>query len=144
MNMSEKVGRVGRGLWRVNLLSRSRGNFWESNVLPDNFFHDQKRNMTLSVTWSKRVECFSSFLKYLFCNKLARFCCFSQQFFTLYCLSKRKLSQKFKSCVNWLLLRVKIKKQTFSWDVCEILFQLNCLFAEIYVQRLLIKENFEN
>ena len=25
-------------------------------------------------------------LRYLFCYKLACFCCFSQQFFTLYCL----------------------------------------------------------
>ena len=42
MNMSKKVGRLGRGLQRVNLLSEGRENLRESNVLPDNFFHDQK------------------------------------------------------------------------------------------------------
>ena len=82
--MSEKVGRLGRGPQRVNLLSHGREDLRESNA--DNFFHDQKRDMTSSVTRSKRFECFSSFLKYLFCHKLAVFCCFSQQFFTLYCL----------------------------------------------------------
>ena len=39
---------------------------------------------------------------------------------------------------------IKIEKETFSWDFCKILFQLNCLCAEINVQRLLIKENFKN
>ena len=52
---------------------------WESNVLPDIFFHDQKMDVTSSVN-------FSSFLKYIFRHKLAVFCYFSQQFFTLYCL----------------------------------------------------------
>ena len=58
--------------------------------------------------------------------------------------SKRKLSQKFKRCVNWPILQIKIEKETYSWDFCKILSQLNCLFAEINVQRLLIKENFKN
>ena len=49
-------------------------------------FHDQKSDMIMSVTLSKSFECFSSFLKHLFCHKLASFCCFSQQFFILYCL----------------------------------------------------------
>ena len=48
------------------------------------FFHDQKRDMTSSVTWSERFEYFSSFLKYIFRHKLASFCCFSLQIFTLY------------------------------------------------------------
>ena len=42
------------------------------------------------------------------------------------------------------MLQSKIEKETYSWDFCKILFQLNCLFAEINVQRLLIKENFKN
>ena len=50
MNMNEKVARLGRGLKRVNLLSHGRENLQESNVLPDNFFHDQKRDMTSSAT----------------------------------------------------------------------------------------------
>ena len=86
MNMSEKVERLGRGMYRVNLLSHGREDLRESNVLPDNFFHDQKRDMTSSVMWSKLFERFSLLLKDLFCHKLASFCCFSQQFFTLYCL----------------------------------------------------------
>ena len=49
-------------------------------------FFMTKEDMTSSVTWSKWFECLSSFLEYLFCHKLASFCCFSQQFFTLYCL----------------------------------------------------------
>ena len=66
MNMSEKIGRLGPGP-RVNLLSHGRENLQESDVLHDNFFfHDQKRDMASSVTWSKHFECFSSFLKYFF------------------------------------------------------------------------------
>ena len=42
-----------------------------------------------------------------------------------------------------MILQVKIKKEIYFWDLCKILFQLNCLFAEIKVQRLLIKENFK-
>ena len=49
-----------------------------------------------------------------------------------------------KSCVNWPILQVKIEKETHFWDFCKILFQLNCSFAEINVQRLLIKENFQS
>ena len=36
--MSEKVGRLGRGLQRVNLLSHGRENLRESNVLLIIFF----------------------------------------------------------------------------------------------------------
>ena len=110
--------------------------------------------MTSSVTWSERFEYFSSFLKYIFRHKAASFCCFSLQIVTLYypwviiihfqSRSKRKLSQKFKSCVNRPILQIKIEKETYFWDFCKILFQLNCLFAEINVQRLLIKENFQS
>ena len=49
--------------------------------------------------------------------------------------------QKFENCVNWPILQVKIEKEAYSWYVCKILFQLHCLFAEIFVQRLLVKEN---
>ena len=42
------------------------------------------------------------------------------------------------------MLQVKIEKETYSWHFCIILLQLNCLFAEINVQRLLIKENVKN
>ena len=44
------------------------------------------------------------------------------------------------------MLQVKIKKETYGtfWDFCKILFQLNCLFAKIDVQRLLITENFQS
>ena len=118
------------------------------------FFHYQKRDMTSSVTWSERFEYFSLFLKYIFRHRLASFSCFSLQIFTLYypwviiiLFSKQKqskLSQKFKSSVNWPILQIKIEKETYSWDFCKILFQLNCLFTEINVQRLLIEENFKN
>ena len=40
--------------------------------------------MASSVTWSERFEYFSSFLKYIFGYKTARFCCFSLQIFALY------------------------------------------------------------
>ena len=117
------------------------------------YFNDQKRDMTSSVMWSKHFECFGSFLKYLFCHKLASFCCFSEQFLTLYCLwaiiipfSKQNQTKIVKPIlvITWAILQVKIGKETYSWDFCKILFQLNCLFAEINVQRLLIKENFKN
>ena len=36
--MSEKVGRLGRGLERVDVLSRGRENLQGNNVLPDNIF----------------------------------------------------------------------------------------------------------
>ena len=49
MNMSKKVGRLGRGVSRVNLLSQGRENLREINFLSDNFFHDQKRDMTSPV-----------------------------------------------------------------------------------------------
>ena len=120
--------------------------------ITDNIFHNQKRDMTSSVTWSERFEYFSSFLKYIFRHKLASFCCFFstnlynvlfQLLFHFQSRKKRKLSQKFKSCVNWPILQIKIEKETFSWDCCKILFQLNCLFTKINVQRLLIKENLK-
>ena len=56
----------------------------ESNVLPDNFFYCQKRDMTSSVTRSERYKYFNSFLKYNFRHKSASFCCFSPQIFILY------------------------------------------------------------
>ena len=40
-------------------------------------------------------------------------------------------------------MQVKIEKETYSGDFCNILIQLNSLFAETNVQRLLIKENFK-
>ena len=40
--------------------------------------------MASSITWSERFEYFSSFLNYIFRNKLASFCFFSLQIFTLY------------------------------------------------------------
>ena len=47
--MSEKVGRLGRGLQRVEVSSYGRENSLESIVLSDIFFfffHYQKRDMT--------------------------------------------------------------------------------------------------
>ena len=142
MNMSEKVGRLGGRLQRVDVSSHRRENLLETNVLPDTFFLYQKRDMTSSVTWSQRFECFSSFLKYIFRHKLARFCCYSLQIFAPYYpwvivipFSKQKKTKT---------EQIKIEKETYSWDFCKIAFQLNCLFAEINVQRLLTKENFKN
>ena len=49
--MSGKVGRLGRGLKRIDLSSDGSEYLQESNVLPDEFFFDdQKRDITLSVT----------------------------------------------------------------------------------------------
>ena len=58
----------------------------ESNVLPDNFFHYQKRDMMSSITFTIRgFEDFSSFfLMLIFRHNSASFCCFSLQIFTLY------------------------------------------------------------
>ena len=114
-----------------------------------------KRGAWPHQSWSERFEYFSSFLKYIFRHKLGSFCCFSLQIFTMYCLwviirfhfqsrSKQKLSQKLKICVKWAILKVRTEKETYFWDFCRSLFQLNCLFAEINVQRLLIKENFKS
>ena len=89
--MSEKVGRLGRGLQRVNLLSYGRENLRESNVLP--MTKRSKRFESVFNAKSKRFECLSSFLKYLFGQKLARFCCFSPQFFTLYIIPFSKQNQ---------------------------------------------------
>ena len=74
MNVSEKVGRLGRGLYRVKLSSHGRENLQESCVLPDNCFHDQKRDMTSSGTWSKRFDFFYFVFKVSFCLKLASLC----------------------------------------------------------------------
>ena len=40
MNMSEKVGRLGRELYRVDVLSHGSENLYESNVLLDSFCND--------------------------------------------------------------------------------------------------------
>ena len=48
--MSEKVGRLGRGLQIIDISSHGTENLQESNVLPDNFSDDQKRDVTSSVT----------------------------------------------------------------------------------------------
>ena len=114
-----------------------------------------KKDMTSSVTWSERFECFSLFLKYIFVVNWQVLLFFSTIIYTVLSLSnyysifkdrgrKQKQSQKFKICVNWPILQVKIEKETYFWDFCKSLFQLNCLFAEINVQRLLIKENFKS
>ena len=110
--------------------------------------------MTSSVTWSERFQYFSSFVKYIFRHKSASFCCLPLQIFTFYYpwviiipFSKQKQTKtelEIKSCVNRPILQIKIEKETYFWDFCKILFQLNCLFAEINVQRLLIKENFQS
>ena len=92
MSMSEKVGRLGRGYGRENL--------GESNFLPDNFFHDEKREVTSSVTRSKRFECFSSFLKYLFV--------INWQVFAVFLNNSQR---SFKASQNSLLFRLKHK----SW-----------------------------
>ena len=86
--------------------------------------------MTSSVRWSKRLECFSPFLKYLFCLKLAGFCCFFQQFFTQYCrLSNYYSIVKAKANKNWARsLKVaqidrycKLKsKRTFTFDLGKV------------------------
>ena len=44
-----------------------------SNVLPDNCFHYQKRDMTSSFTWSEYLEFLSLFLKYNFAINLQVF-----------------------------------------------------------------------
>ena len=41
-------------------------------------------------------------------------------------------------------MQIKIEKEAYLRDFCKILFQRNCWFAEIKVQRLLIKENFQS
>ena len=45
MNRSEKVGKLGRGLQRDEVSSHGRENLQEDNDLPDDFFHNQKRDM---------------------------------------------------------------------------------------------------
>ena len=73
----------------MNLLSHDREYLRESNVQPDHFFfHDQKRDMTSSVTRSKRFKCFSSFLKYLFVINWQVFSVFlNNSFYTVLSLS---------------------------------------------------------
>ena len=76
MNKSGKVGGLGRELWRVGVSSNGSENLQESNILPVNFFYDQNRDITSSVTWPERFEYFCSFLKYIFRHKLVSFCWF--------------------------------------------------------------------
>ena len=76
----EKRRQEIRLLSQDNLLSHGRENLRESKVLLDKFFRDQKRDMTSTVTWSKCFDCFSLFLNYLSCHKLASFCKFSQPY----------------------------------------------------------------
>ena len=40
-------------------------------------------------------------------------------------------------------MQIKIEQETYLWDSCKILFQLNCLFAKINLQRLLIRRTFK-
>ena len=115
MNMSETRPRAVES-WRFNRRQRKFARklcyTWHF------FFRYQKRDITSSVTWSECFEYFSSFLKYIFCHKSASCCwCFSLQIFTLYYpwviiipfskQKERKLSQKFKSCVNRPILQIK-------------------------------------
>ena len=107
--------------------------------------------MASSITWSERFEYFSSFLNYIFRHKLASFCFFPTNIYTVlplsnyYSIFKAKANENWaRGCVNWQILQVKIEKETYSWDLSKILLQLNYLFAEINIQRLLIKENFKN
>ena len=67
MNMSEKVGRIGQGLYRESTFYQTAEKTCGKAMLYMMifFFYDQKGDMTSSVAWSKRFEWFSSFLKYL-------------------------------------------------------------------------------
>ena len=83
--------------------------------------------MTSSVTWSKWFECFSSFLEYLFCHKLASFCCFSQQFFTLYCLWVIIIpfSKQNQTKTEPLRCSALIRNSTFERGLTWHMFQLS-------------------
>ena len=141
---------LAEGCRESNFLSDGRENLRKSNVLCLIIFSWPKEGHDVVSHVIKAFWIWSTF----FCHKLASFACFSQQLFTLYRLwviiiqfqsrSTQKLSQKFKICVNWPILQVKMEKKTYSWEFCKILFQLDCLFAEMNVQHLLIKENFAN
>ena len=63
MQMSEKVGRLGRGLWRLDLTSHESENLTGIRVPLDDLVHDQKKDMTSSVTWPERLEYLNLSLK---------------------------------------------------------------------------------
>ena len=50
MQMSEKVGRLGRGLQRLDLTSHDNENVSGNRVPLDDLGHDQKKDMTSSIT----------------------------------------------------------------------------------------------
>ena len=55
-----------------------------SKVLPDNFVHYEKKEMTSSDTWSERLQYFSLRLKYNRLHERASFSCVTLEIFIFY------------------------------------------------------------
>ena len=55
-----------------------------SKVPPDNFPHNEKKEMTSSVTWSERLQYFSLRLEYNCLHKMASFSCVTLEIFIFY------------------------------------------------------------
>ena len=63
MQMSEKVRRLSRGLYRLDLISHESENLSGKRAPLDDLVHDQKKEMTSSVTWPQRFEYLNLCLK---------------------------------------------------------------------------------
>ena len=57
--MSEKFERLGRALCRLDVALHEINTLSGSKVPPDNFLHNEKKDMMSSVTWPERLQYFS-------------------------------------------------------------------------------------
>ena len=64
MQMSEKFGRLGQALCRLDVALHEIKTLSGSKVPPHNFVHNEKKEMMSSVTRSERLQYFSLRLKY--------------------------------------------------------------------------------
>ena len=89
------------------------------------FFHDQKRDTTSSVKWSKRFECLSSFLKHLFLPCNFRLLFYSRIYSVYSCFSLKNLMKtgngQLKYCIPRPFSRCLI-------SLCSSLSDFNSIF----------------
>ena len=96
MNINEKVRRLGRLVYRVDVSSHGSENLQESNVLPDNFFSWSKEEHNV-VSHLIRVRFQSTFLA-INCQE---FVIFSTTLDTVLLLSKYNAILKAEAKENW-------------------------------------------
>ena len=92
--MSEKFGRLSRALSSLDVALHEIKTLSGSKVPPDNFMHNEKKEMTSSATLSERLQYFSLRLKYNCLHKRASFSCVTLEIFLFYyVVGKQKIKQ---------------------------------------------------